>query len=77
VCARERERGWGLTRPLPRPLPRQWVPPPGWADPAAAAAGGGAGAGGLGEWAEHVDPDSGVTYYYNARTQESRWDRPA
>ncbi len=62
------------------PHPLQWVPPPGWTDaPSAAAPATSASSGGgdLGEWAEHQDPESGLPYYYNARTQESRWDRPS
>ena len=28
------------------------------------------------EWIEHVDPDSGATYYYNESTGESTWGIP-
>lgn len=28
------------------------------------------------EWAEYTDPDSGRKYYYNAVTDESRWEKP-
>ena len=28
------------------------------------------------EWIEHVDPDSGATYYYNESTGESSWGLP-
>ena len=27
-------------------------------------------------WAEHVDTDSGATYYYNESTGESSWSKP-
>ncbi|KAE9358387.1 hypothetical protein PR003_g1294 [Phytophthora rubi] len=27
-------------------------------------------------WTEHTDPDSGMTYYYNALTNEYRWEKP-
>eukprot|EP01044_Picomonas_judraskeda_P005412 COSAG03_NODE_509_length_7307_cov_21.200333_4_plen_281_part_00 len=29
------------------------------------------------EWTEHVDPSSGKTYYYNAKTQATVWEKPA
>jgi len=29
------------------------------------------------DWAEHVDPASGRTYYYNSHTQVTSWDKPA
>jgi hypothetical protein len=28
------------------------------------------------EWAEEVDPKSGITYYYNLTTGESQWEPP-
>ncbi|GMF33310.1 unnamed protein product [Phytophthora fragariaefolia] len=27
-------------------------------------------------WTEHTDPDNGMTYYYNALTNEYRWEKP-
>ena len=27
-------------------------------------------------WVEYWDPGSGLTYYYNERTGENRWDNP-
>jgi hypothetical protein len=62
---------------IPPPPSLQWVPPPGWTDAAAApASSASSGGGDAGEWAEHLDPESGLPYFYNARTEESRWDRP-
>jgi len=29
------------------------------------------------KWTAHLDPDSGITYYYNSETKESSWERPA
>ena len=29
------------------------------------------------EWQEHIDASSNMPYYYNARTGESSWTRPA
>ena len=29
------------------------------------------------EWTAHVDPSSGKTYYYNAKTQATAWENPA
>jgi hypothetical protein len=40
-----------------------WAPPPPALD--------------TGGWGEFQDPGSGLTYFYNSRSQESRWERPA
>jgi hypothetical protein len=29
------------------------------------------------DWAEHVDPATQKSFYYNSKTQETRWDKPA
>ena len=73
--ARESRSAASKASPAPAPAPTPAKKPP----PAASGAGGGGGGGGGGapktDWAQAVD-ESGRTYYYHTRTQETRWDQP-
>ena len=52
--------------PQPQPLNDNNTPPPAGAPSAAASA-----------WSEHHSPGGGSTYYFNAETRETTWERPA
>ncbi|GMI22803.1 hypothetical protein TeGR_g14543 [Tetraparma gracilis] len=55
-----------------------------WEDPNKGGGGGGGGGGGAGaptemdreaaKWVSHIDPGTGVAYWYNSETQETKWE---